>query len=345
LRKPRQSVNPAALNSLFFDFLEATLTMFSQQPISVQRIRSISMTVSDVERSRDFYTSAIGFKPVSDLTVNAPEYSQLFDIPNAVIRIVTLQLSDESIKLMQFLNLPSRPIPADSQSNDLWFQHLAIAVGNMDRAYAQLQSFLVESISDAPQTMPASNPAAAGIRAFKFKDPDGHDLELIWYPVDKGQEKWHQKTDRLFLGIDHTAIAIADTEQSLRFYRDLLGMEVEGDSLNQGETQARLDDLPEAKVRVTALRPAQGGLGIELLDYLIPEQERPIPNSWKCSDIAHLHIEMALQDIEETAVRLCRSGVQFVSPHWAQFSGSLAPDRKGCLVKDPNGHALFLIEA
>jgi catechol 2,3-dioxygenase-like lactoylglutathione lyase family enzyme len=319
--------------------------MPSQQPTSAQQICSIGLTVSDAERSSDFYTSALGFEQVSDLTFDAPEYSQLFDVPNAVIRVVTLRLGDESIKLMQFLNLSSRPIPADSQSNDLWFQHLAIAVGDMNRAYAHLQSFLTESISDAPQTMPANNPAAAGIRAFKFKDPDGHDLELIWYPVDKGQDKWHQQTDRLFLGIDHTAIAIADTEQSLRFYRDLLGMEVEGDSLNQGETQARLDDLPEAKVRVTALRPAQGGLGIELLDYLIPEQERPRPNRWKCSDIAHLHIKMAVQDIKETADRLSRNGVRFVSSHWAQCSGFFAPDRKGCLVKDPNGHALFLIGA
>ncbi len=319
--------------------------MSSQQPTSAQRICSIGLTVSNAQRSSDFYTSALGFEQVSDLTVNAPEYSQLFDVPNAVIRIVMLRLGDESIKLMQFLNLSSRPIPVDSQSNDLWFQHLAIAVGDMDRAYAHLKSFLTESISDAPQTMPASNPAAVGIRAFKFKDPDGHDLELIWYPVDKGQEKWHRQTDRLFLGIDHTAIAIADTEQSLQFYRDLLGMEVEGDSLNQGQTQARLDGLPEAKVRVTALRPAQGGLGIELLDYLIPEQERPMPNSWKCSDIAHLHIEMAVQDIKETADRLSRSGIRFVSPHWTQFSGSFAPDHKGCLVKDPNGHALFLVEA
>jgi catechol 2,3-dioxygenase-like lactoylglutathione lyase family enzyme len=319
--------------------------MSSQQPTSAQQICSIGLTVSDAERSSDFYTSALGFEQVSDLTVNTPEYSQLFDVPNAVIRIVTLRLGDESIKLMQFLNLPSRPIPADSQSSDLWFQHLAIAVGDMDCAYAHLQSFLPESISDAPQTMPASNPAAAGIRAFKFKDPDGHDLELIWYPVDKGQDKWHRQTDQLFLGIDHTAIAIADTKQSLRFYRDLLGLEVEGDSLNQGETQAQLDDLPEAKVRVTALRPAQGGLGIELLDYLIPEQERPMPNSWRCSDIAHLHIEMAVQNIKEIADRLSRNGVRFVSLHWVQFSESFAPDRKGCLVKDPNGHALFLIEA
>ena len=39
-------------------------------------------------------------------------------------------------------------------------------------------------------------------------------------PPDKGNPKWHRGRDRLFLGIDHTAIVISDTEASLRFYRD-----------------------------------------------------------------------------------------------------------------------------
>ena len=36
----------------------------------------------------------------------------------------------------------------------------------------------------------------------------------------------------MFLGIDHTAIAVDDTNVSLRFYRDTLGMQVAGESEN-----------------------------------------------------------------------------------------------------------------
>ncbi|WP_449416603.1 VOC family protein [Phormidium nigroviride] len=62
--------------------------------------------------------------------------------------------------------------------------------------------------------------------------------------------------DRLFLGIDHSAIAISNTEQSLKFYRDLLGMQFDGGSFNQGETQARLDCLSEeVEVKITAHIP------------------------------------------------------------------------------------------
>jgi catechol 2,3-dioxygenase-like lactoylglutathione lyase family enzyme len=311
-------------------------------PIQVQRIRAIALTVSDVGRSQAFYTQALGFQSVSDITVAGEVYSQLTGVPDAKIRIVTLQLGEELIELMQYLDIPGKPIPADSQSNDLWFQHLAIVVSDLDRAYAHLKLFAIEAISTTPQTIPPDNPSAAGIRAFKFKDPDRHPLELIWFPPDKGQSKWHQHCDRLFLGIDHSAIAIANTEQSLRFYRDLLGMQIGGGSLNQGETQATLDGLPAAKVRITALKPAQGGIGIELLDYLIPEDDRPIPNHWRSCDIAHLHMELVVADLEQAVRHLHRHDVQFVSSQLVQFPSPI-PYRQGCLIKDPNGHALLLI--
>ena len=309
--------------------------------IQVQKIRAIGLTAIDAEQSKEFYTKALLFQPVSDITVEG-KYSELEGVSDTKIRIVTLQLGDETIELMQYLDIEGKPIPKDSQSNDLWFQHMAIVVSDMDRAYAHLQSFPIEPISDKPQTIPQSNQASAGVRAFKFKDPNGHDLELIWFPPDKGQDKWHTQDDRLFLGIDHSAIAIANTEESLKFYRDILGMQVEGGSLNQGETQAHLDGLPEAEVKVTPLRPKQGGLGIELLDYIKPANGRKMPSDQKSCDIAHMQVELVVDDIEQAVDTLKQNQVEFVSPGLVKL-----PDadffRQGCLIKDPNGHAMLLI--
>lgn len=309
--------------------------------IQVQKIRAIGLTVIDAEKSKDFYTKALLFEPVSDITVEG-KYSELEGVSDTRIRIVTLQLGDETIELMQYLDIEGKPIPPDSQSNDLWFQHMAIVVSDMDRAYEHLQSFTIEPISDEPQTIPQSNQASAGVRAFKFKDINGHNLELIWFPSDKGQDKWHTNDERLFLGIDHSAIAIANTEESLKFYRDILGMQVEGGSLNQGETQAHLDGLAEAEVKVTPLRPKQAGVGIELLNYIKPGNGRPIPNNQKSCDIAHMQVELVVDDIEKAVDILKQNQVEFVSPKLVKF-----PDadffRQGCLIKDPNGHAMLLI--
>jgi catechol 2,3-dioxygenase-like lactoylglutathione lyase family enzyme len=319
------------------------MTTPSQTDIQVQRVKSIGLTVTNCTRSLDLYIQALGFELVSDITVVDEEYSNLESVPVVEIRIVTLRLGDEIIELREYLNIDSQPIPKDSQSNDLWFQHLAIVVSDIDRAYANLCAFPIQPISTAPQTIPPGNEVSAGVRAFKFKDPDGHDLELIWFPADKGQDKWHQNQDRLFLGIDHSAIAISNTEQSLHFYRDLLGMEIDSHSFNRGATQTRLDNLPGAEVKITALRPVQGGVGIELLDYLMPGKGRPIPSDWKSCDIANMQIELVVNNLELLVDKLQQNMVHFVSLRIVRFANNLFPYSQGCLIKDPDGHAILLI--
>jgi hypothetical protein len=68
-------------------------------------------------------------------------------------------------------------------------------VTDMDRAYRWLRENKVQHASPGPQRLPN------GIQAFYFRDPDGHTLEILKFPRDKGG-------DKLFLGIDHTAIVI-----------------------------------------------------------------------------------------------------------------------------------------
>jgi catechol 2,3-dioxygenase-like lactoylglutathione lyase family enzyme len=286
---------------------------FSRSAIQAQKIQAIGLTVTDLDRSLNFYTKALYFEVISDITTKENINSSA-EINHSRIRIATLKLGDEQIRLMQYLDEKGQPIPKDSQSNDLWFQHLAIVVSDMNPAYAHLQLFAIEPISTSPQTMPLENQDAAGIQAFKFRDPDRHPLELICFPPDKGQKKWHQENDRLFLGIDHTAIAITNTEQSLKFYRDSLGMNVDGSSFNSGETQAHMDGLPDAKVQITALRPTQGGLGIELLDYHEPAHGRPISVDLERYDIAYMQIEL-----------------------------SITGDDRTDLMRDPTGHFILLI--
>jgi catechol 2,3-dioxygenase-like lactoylglutathione lyase family enzyme len=157
------------------------------------------------------------------------------------MRILTLNLGGEQLELTQYLSLPGgRPIPVDSRSNDGWFQHIAIVVSDMDAAYARLREHRVQHVSSAPQTLPDYIPAAAGVRAFYFRDPDGHNLELIWFPEDKADPRWRSK-HALFLGIDHTAIAVSDTRNSHAFYRDGLGLAVAGESENYGPEQEHLN--------------------------------------------------------------------------------------------------------
>ncbi len=301
------------------------------------------MTVADMDRSVDFYSRVLSFEKVSDVEVVGAEYERLQGVFGLRMRVVRLKLGDEVIELTEYLAPRGRPIPPDSRSNDRWFQHIAIIVSDMDRAYRRLREHKVEHASTGPQRLPDWNKNAGGIRAFYFKDPDGHPLEILEFPPGKGDPKWHRATGRLFLGIDHTAIVVADTDTSLRFYRDVLGLRIAGESENYDTEQEHLNNVFGARLRITALR-APAGPGIELLEYLAPRDGRPMPLDAKANDLLHWQTQLVTGDITVLAQSVRAARAQFVSP-----GVIVIPDRglgfgRGFLVRDPDGHVMQVIE-
>src|SRR5207247_11389004 len=178
-------------------------------------IESVGVTVAEMDRSIEFFSKVLSFEKISDVEVAGTEYERLQGVFGARMRVVRMKLGDELIELTEYLAPQGRPVPVDSRSNDRWFQHVAMVVSDMDKAYQHLRAHKIRHASTGPQTIPASNKAAAGIRAFYFKDPDGHNLEIIYFPYGKGDPRWQQKKDKLFLGIDHTAIVVSSTQNSL----------------------------------------------------------------------------------------------------------------------------------
>ena len=221
---------------------------------------------------------------------------------------------------------------------------MAIVVSDMDHAYETLQRHQVRQISPAPQTIPSSNVPAAGIKAIKFRDPDNHDLELLWFPPDKGAARWHQASSRLFLGIDHTAITIGDTAASLAFYRDQLGMKVAGCSLNIGPTQEYLDNVFGARVRVTTMMPADAPPHVEFLQYETPPGGRPMPPDTQANDLWHWQTTLLVDDVQAAADALRAAGVRFVSPDVTTISETALGFTRAVMVRDPDGHAMRLVQ-
>jgi catechol 2,3-dioxygenase-like lactoylglutathione lyase family enzyme len=187
-------------------------------------------------------------------------------------------------------------------------------VNDMDVAYAHLSSHAGwHPISeDGPQLLPPSN---GSVRAFKFRDPDGHPLELLWFPSGEGRAEWHPRVSAtLFMGIDHSALSVASTSRSLAFYR-ALGLQVSERSVNRGPAQERLDGLPGARVRVTGLRPASdANAGLELLDYRPSGRAaRPVfPND--------------------------------LVTDWTTLAVHPSPSDSSCALQDPDGHRLVLVD-
>jgi catechol 2,3-dioxygenase-like lactoylglutathione lyase family enzyme len=309
----------------------------------VKSVDAVGMTVSDMDRSAEFFSKVLSFEKVSDIEVAGSEYERLQGVFGARMRIVRMRLGDEIIELTEYLAPRGRPIPADSRSNDRWFQHIAIVVSDMDKAYQELRAHKVHHTSTSPQRIPDWNKAAAGIKAFYFKDPDGHNLELIYFPSGKENPKWQQTNGRLFLGIDHTAIAVSDTDQSLQFYRDSLGMKLAGESENYGPEQEHLNGVFGSRVRINGLR-AEAGPGIEFLDYLTPRDGRAAPPDTRANDLWHWQTALRVNRADKAAQKLNTKLVRFVSAGVVTLPTRALGIAKGFLVRDPDGHGLQLTE-
>jgi catechol 2,3-dioxygenase-like lactoylglutathione lyase family enzyme len=302
-------------------------------------VDSVDMTVSDMDRAVDFYSRVLSFKKVSDTEVAGETYENLEGVFGVRMRVVRMQLGDEFIELTEYLAPKGRPITAGARSNDRSFQHIAIIVSDMDKAYAWLRQNKVEYASSGPQRLPNWNSNASGIKAFYFKDPDGHPLEILQFPPGKGVKKWHRPSNNLFLGIDHTAIVVGDTEESLRFYRDLLGMRIVGESENYGTEQEHLNNVFGAHLRITSLR-AGFGPGVELLEYLSPRDGSPFPLDEHANDVIHRQTVLVTKSTDQAARDLFSAKANFVS------SGVIANHmdelgyKTAFIVRDPDGHAV-----
>jgi len=314
----------------------------------VERVKMIGFTVDDLERETQFFEKVLQFEKVSDFRIVGNEYDRMQGVFNANMRIVHLKLGEQIIELTHYVSPPTgRPIPVPSYSNDLWFEHMAIVVSDMDSAYKILQDGNVRQISAYPITIPQSNAGAAGIKAIKFHDPERHDLELIYFPQGKGDLSWEKPSNKLFLGIDHTAMTVASTENSVGFYRDLLGLEVGGSTFNTGSTQEVLDNLFNDTCLVTPMMPGVAPPHVELLDYKTPPGGRPMPPDTAANDLWHWQTTVVTKDIRALTDRLRKAGTQFITPDVVSIrQGDQAQlgFKKAVMIRDPNGHALRLIE-
>jgi catechol 2,3-dioxygenase-like lactoylglutathione lyase family enzyme len=284
--------------------------------MAVTRLVSFSLTTGNLERLAAFYRDAFGCQTLAREIMSGPDFESLMGVSAGAQRMM-LGLGHERIELLQF-ERPGQPYPQDSASSDLFFQHFAIVVAHMDQAFEQLsraQGWTSISMS-GPQRLPAQS---GGVTAFKFRDPDGHPLELLAFPSGQAPPAWQPGPDgALCSGIDHSAISVADSARSIAFY-EALGLCVSARSLNRGSEQARLDDVPQPQVEVTALALSQGGPHLELLCYRGVKRGEPI--RLRNNDMATTRLIL-----ETTQPGSSASGARF----------------ERCLL-DPDGHHLLLV--
>jgi catechol 2,3-dioxygenase-like lactoylglutathione lyase family enzyme len=176
-----------------------------------------------------------------------------------------------------------------------------------------------------------------GLTAFKFRDHDGHPLELLAFPAGAVPGPWRNGSGS-FLGVDHTAIAVSDSARSARFFGSVFGFRTAGRTENRGPEQADLDNVDDVHVSVTRLAPDLPAPRMELLDYHVGTR-RPIPPDTVSTDIVATHSVVQVASLDVTAAALARCGRSLAGDDLMTLRGGM----RAALIPGPDGHR-FLVE-
>ncbi|HRI59465.1 MAG TPA: VOC family protein, partial [Saprospiraceae bacterium] len=135
---------------------------------------------------------------------------------------------------------------------------------------------------------------------------------------------------------DHTAIGISDTDTSMAFYRDQLGLVHGGHSENHGTEQEHLNQVFGARLDINGLH-ADSGFGVEFLRYIAPPGGRPYPADSRPTDLWHYQTELEVDDLPKMLQKLEKHGFTKISNAVAKIGGV-----DMLLLRDPDGHAVLL---
>jgi catechol 2,3-dioxygenase-like lactoylglutathione lyase family enzyme len=299
---------------------------------SVPKLSRIILICRQAERLAEFYMRAFGFACIEVSPKIDPGFADLIGLAKGQVRTISLHLGNQVISLTE-TQPPGCIYPGDIPGWDPRFQHFAIVVSDMTAAYSNLQAVCSWTAisTDGPQILP---PSAGGVTAFKFRDPEGHPLEMLAFAPGATPAHWAIRSCNPCLGIDHSAISVADTDRSVAFYNGM-GLVRAANSLNLGRAQEKLDNLVGAVVEVTALSPPmQVGPHVELLCYR--------GNFDRCELLTHLNDVAATQLVFEVQRD---AFVAIVARHRdTMVSHAIVLQGGGsrALLRDPDGHLLCL---
>jgi catechol 2,3-dioxygenase-like lactoylglutathione lyase family enzyme len=300
-------------------------------------IDRVTLIVSDVDRAEQDYVTTFGCCVEQRGDID-PSLTGVLCLRRARGRRSLLRLGREQIELLEFTDLAGRPYPPDSTSTDLWFQHMAIVVSDMTDAYQRVMAN--RRFRPISRTGPVRLPGSSGgVTAFKFRDHDGHPLELFAFPDGRVPAEWRTgNVAGSFLGVDHTAIAVSHTAISTRFFGAAFGFGAGTRTQNRGPEQADLDDVKDVRVSVTQLGPDLPAPRMELLRYHVGTR-RPIPAGTASNDILATHCALRVASLDATTAALARRGTPVADDHLMTLRGGI----RAALIAGPDGHR-FLVE-
>jgi catechol 2,3-dioxygenase-like lactoylglutathione lyase family enzyme len=138
-----------------------------------------SFTVSDLDRSLEFYAGLLGCELVGQREIRNQYFRDIVGFADSVVRAAWLRIpgSDHQLELFEYVK--PRGVAADTRTNNPGSAHIAFFVEDLQAAYDELRAKCVRFRSP-PVYIDAG--AGQGGYALYMLDPDGITIELYQPP-------------------------------------------------------------------------------------------------------------------------------------------------------------------
>lgn len=140
------------------------------------------------------------------------------------------------------------------------------------------------------------------------------------------------------LRLDNVGIVVEDLAAAIEFFR-ALGLELEGQGLVEGEWAGRVTGLGEQRVEIAVLRTPDGHGRLELSRFLVPHVAADHRNA-PVNALGYLRVMFAVDDIDETLLRLREHGAQLVSSEVVSYEDAY----RLCYIRGPEGILMGLAQ-
>jgi len=144
------------------------------------------ITVSNLERSLEFWQNVLGFEFSHRAHQTSEMASEITGVPSAEIKLAVVKApGGHKIELLEYLAPPDRKQGVDLRPCDVGSVHVALTVDNLDAVLSKIAASGWKA-AGKPQTL-RSGPNA-GKRVVYVCDPDGTTIEFMQQKETEGQD-------------------------------------------------------------------------------------------------------------------------------------------------------------
>src|SRR6478672_10747331 len=137
--------------------------------------------------------------------------------------------------------------------------------------------------------------------------------------------------------MDNVGIVVESLDAAISFFAEL-GLELEGRAMVEGEWAGRVTGLGDQRVEIAMMRTPDGHSRLELSRFLAPPVVADHRNA-PVNALGYLRVMFAVDNIDETLVRLQQHGAQLVGDV-VQYEKSY----RLCYIRGPEGLLIGLAE-